>query len=242
MKKAYIFLLALLTVSQIFAQDFCSDADSNLIYAYSNVKDAYESNNLDHLKYYSEKSLKSFEKAKVNLKQCGCESAYNLAYKGAELLSKVAHAETFEDGRFFVKRAKEIGQQTITALNEFTAEAGAGKADELNALQIEKERLEQQRLELKRKEEAIAKKLEEQKVKASNLEKEKLIKKYEEALSLNIETYNELLRRYGSSSELSVSNKSKDELLSEEPEDIKAYFIDNIKKVTNSYLAELNNI
>ncbi|TXG39172.1 hypothetical protein [Seonamhaeicola maritimus] len=242
MKSTYAFLFSFFTFSFLFAQNFCTDADSNLIYAYSNVKDAYESNNLDHLKYYSEKSLKSFEQAKINLKKCGCETAYEMAYDGAELLAKVENAETFEDGRFFVKRAREIAQRTITTLNEFTATDGANKADELNVLQIEKERLEQQQLALKQKEKELTKKLAEQKLKANTLEKEKLIEKYEDALSLNIETYNELLKRCGSKSTVTVSNKSKDELLNEEIEDIKAYFIENINKVTHSYLAELNDM
>lgn len=242
MKSTYTFLFSFFTFSFLFAQNFCTDADSNLIYAYSNVKDAYESNNLDHLKYYSEKSLKSFEQAKINLKKCGCETAYEMAYDGAELLAKVENAETFEDGRFFVKRAREIAQRTITTLNEFTATDGANKADELNVLQIEKERLEQQQLVLKQKEKELTKKLAEQKLKANTIEKEKLIEKYEDALSLNIETYNELLKRCGSNSTVTVSNKSKDELLNEEIEDIKAYFIENINKVTHSYLAELNDI
>lgn len=245
MKKTYIFLFALFSFTQFFAQDFCVDADSNLIYAYSNVKSAYESNNIDHLKYYSEKSLKSFEKAKINLKKCGCEHAYNLAYDGAELLSKVEAQETFEDGRFFVKRAKEIAQKSITSLNEFTAGNAIednSENDELTALQAKKELLEQQRLELEQKEEDIIKRLAEQKAQASILEKETLITKYEDALTLNVETYNELLKRYGSNSKISIKNKSKDELLSKEPEEIKAYFIDNIKEVTNSYLTALNNI
>ncbi|WP_282135348.1 hypothetical protein [Seonamhaeicola maritimus] len=242
MKSTYAFLFSFFTFSFLFAQNFCTDADSNLIYAYSNVKDAYESNNLDHLKYYSEKSLKSFEQAKINLKKCGCETAYEMAYDGAELLAKVENAETFEDGRFFVKRAREIAQRTISTLNEFTATDGANKADELNVLQIEKERLEQQQLALKQKEKELTKKLAEQKLKANTLEKEKLIEKYEDALSLNIETYNELLKRCGSKSTVTVSNKSKDELLNEEIEDIKAYFIENINKVTHSYLAELNDM
>lgn len=244
MKNIFIVLLSLLSVSKFFAQDYCADADSNLIYAYSNVKSAYESNNLDHLKYYSEKSLKSFEKAKTNLKKCGCESAFNLAYDGAELLSKVASQETFEDGRFYVKRAKEIAKSTIDSLNKFTANNNTEEeeTDNLSALQIEKEKLEQQQLELKKKEAAIAKKLAEQKEKAAILEKKALITKYEDVLSLNIETYNKILKQYGSSFELSIPNKSEDELLTKNKEEITAYFLTNIKEATNSYLAELDNI
>lgn len=243
MNRTYIFLFTFFTFSFLFSQDYCTNADSNLIYAYSNVKDSYESNNLDHLKYYSNKSLKSFEKAKINLKKCGCETAFDLVYDGVELLSKVEDQETFEDGRFFVKRAKEITQKAIAALNKFTINnVSTNQSDDLIALQLEKERLEQQRLLLKQKEEALAKKLAEQKVKANTQEKEKLIEKYEAAIVKNIETYNELLKLYGSSSKLNSENANKNELKSKSIEEIKDYYIEHIKSVTNSYLAELNNI
>ncbi|RED44974.1 hypothetical protein [Seonamhaeicola aphaedonensis] len=243
MKRIYTFLFTFFTFSFLFSQDYCTNADSNLIYAYSNVKDAYESNNLDHLKYYSNKSLKSFEKAKINLKKCGCETAFDLVYDGAELLSKVENQATFEDGRFFVKRAKEITQKAIAALNKFTINnVSTNQTDDLNALQLEKERLEQQRLVLKQKEEALAKKLAEQKVKTNTLEKEKLIEKYEAAIVKNIEIYNELLKLYGSSSKLNSENANKNELKSKSIEEIKDYYIEHIKSVTNTYLAELNDI
>jgi hypothetical protein len=178
------------------------------------------------------------------LKKCGCETAFDLAYDGSELLSKVEDQETFEDGRFFVKRAKEITQQTIAALNEFTVDHNTTTYEtvDLGALQLERKRLEEQQLELKQKEEALTKKLIEQRAKATMQEKEKLIKKYEEALSLNVATYNELLKRYGSSSTLSVINTSKEDLLSKDNKAIVAYFIESIKELTTSYLAELNHI
>ncbi|TWO32659.1 hypothetical protein E1J38_007270 [Seonamhaeicola sediminis] len=245
MKRTYTFLFSLFTFSFLFSQDYCLDADSNLIYAYSNVKDAYESNNLDHLKYYSKKSLKSFEKAKINLKECGCETAFNLVYDGAELLSKVKDQDTFEDGRFFVKRAKEITQKAIAALNKFTANnvnVSTNKTDDSNTLQLEKERLEQQRLELKQKEEVLAKKLAEQNAKALALKREKLIEKYDTAILKNIETYNELLELYGSSSKINSESANKNQLYSKSIEEIKDFYIEHIKSITNSYLAELNNI
>ncbi len=262
MKKIYIFLLAVLSLTQLNAQDFCSDADSNLIYAYSNVKSAYEANNIDHLKYYSEKSIESFEKAKVNLKSCGSKKAYTLAAHCAELIAKVESQETFEDGRFFVKRARDSVQKSITALNEFTASnaqdefvgddtdiiASASDSNtddasaELSALQIEQERLEQQRLELEAKKKEIAKKLAKQKEIATALEKEKLINKYEEALSENIETYNQLLETYGSTSKVKPNTSGKKDLMNKSVIEIKAFYIDNIKQVTNAYLEELNDI
>tara|TARA_R110001583_G_scaffold41775_1_gene132851 strand:+ start:3774 stop:4535 length:762 start_codon:yes stop_codon:yes gene_type:complete len=248
MKNIYLFFLIFISYSVIQGQTIgCSDADSDLIYAYSNVKSAYEANNISHLKYYSDKSLKSFEKAKINLKKCGCDAAFDLAFKASELLAKVEPAETFEDGRFFVKRAKEIAQNCITELNKCTIPTvdtsisnAENSNDALNALQLEKDKLEQQRLELKLKEDEIIKKLNDQKQEALQSQKETFIKQHEDMLNSNIKMCNEVLKMYNSTSELPIYDKKDAPLLSESLNDIKAYFL-NITKTTNAlYLEKLN--
>jgi hypothetical protein len=174
MKKICLLFLISIVYSESQAQNpACTDADSNLIYAYSNIKSAYESNNIQHLKYYSDKSLKSFEDAKINLKKCGCDTAFELAYNAMELMVKVEAASTFEDGRFYVKRAKEITQKCITELNKCTipthtetekmAIIEEKEGDNLKALQQEKTKLEEQRLALQFKEDDILKRLNAQK-------------------------------------------------------------------------------
>ncbi|WP_248723676.1 hypothetical protein [Seonamhaeicola sp. ML3] len=215
MKKNLFPLITLLSFLQIFSQDKCMDADSNLIYAYSNIKSAYEANNIDHLKFYSKKSLTSFKEAKDNLKICGCETAYNLAYDAIDLLNKVENQHTYEDGRFYVKRIKEIAQKGITALNEFTTKKDSTVAEKLNIESNDKPN--------------------------NILEKEKLIKQYEETIALNIKTYNELLKLYGSDLKVKKDDTDKEILLSKSINEIKAYYMVNIKNITNSYLAKLNN-
>lgn len=174
MKKICLLLLISIIYSESQSQNSgCTEADSNLIYPYSNVKSAYESNNIQHLKYYSDKSLKSFEDAKINLKKCGCDTGFELAYTALELIAKVEAASTFEDGRFFVKKAKEITQKCITELNKCTipnsietekiVSIEEKEGDNLKALQQEKVKLEQQILALKLKEDDILKRLDAQK-------------------------------------------------------------------------------
>lgn len=248
MKKNYLFFLIFIVYSEFQAQNSpCIDADSNLIYAYSNVKDSYESNNVQHLKYYADKSLKSFESAKINLKKCGCDTASELAFNAKELMTKVEGAATFEDGRFFVKRAKEITQNAITELNKCTipvkdktenlASAKDTGNDDLKALQQEKEKLEQQRLALKLKEEEILKKLDSQKSKELQLQKEALIKDHKALLNSNIVTCNKVLKTFGSATEISMYDKSDTALLSENMLTIKAHYL-NIAKEINAEFAE----
>jgi hypothetical protein len=251
MKKIYLFFFIFIVYSEFQAQNSpCADADSNLIYAYSNVKDAYESNNVQHLKYYSDKSLKSFEEAKVNLKKCGCETAFELAINAKELMTKVEAASTFEDGRFFVKRAKEITQNCITEINKCTLQINKKEekmatvqdkgGDELKSLQLEKDKLEQQRLALKLKEEEIIKKLDAQKSKELQLQKEALIKDHITVLNLNITTCNKVLKTYGSATELAIYNKNDSALLSENVETIKAYYLNITKDINSQYTEKLN--
>lgn len=251
MKKISLFFLIFIVYSEYQAQNSpCINADSNLIYAYSNVKDSYESNNVQHLKYYAYKSLKSFEEAKVNLKKCGCDTAFELAFNAKELMEKVEAASTFEDGRFFVKRAKEITQNCITELNKCTvpvndktnktASVEEKGNDDLKSLQLEKENLEQQRLALKLKEEAINKKLDAQKSKENQLEKEKLIKDYTAVLNLNISTCNKVLKSFDCPTQLTIYSKNDDALISENKETIKAYYLNLNKDVNTEFAKKLN--
>ena len=93
MKNSYFFLLFLLMYFQSVSQTKCSDAQSDLNYAYSHVKSAYDSNNLTHIKYYGKRSLDAFERAKNELENCDCQQANDYAYKGKTLLSKLLKSE-----------------------------------------------------------------------------------------------------------------------------------------------------
>lgn len=251
MKKFYLFLIICSFFFEFQAQNTaCAAADSFLIYAYSNVKDAYESNNVQHLKYYADKSLKSFEEAKLNLKNCGCDTAFELAYNAKELMKKVEAESTFEDARFFVKRAKEITQNCITELNKCTipnyketieiSKIEENSVDDLKALQKQKDQLEQQRLALKIKEDDLLKKLDTQKNKELQLQKETLIKDHKAILNLNISMCNKVLKTYGSLSEIDQYTENDASLLSENMETIKSYYLNITKSINNDYLEKLN--
>ena len=116
MKIKPLYFVLFVFYFQSHSQASCSDANSDVIYAYSHIKAAYESNNLDHLKYWSNRCLEVFEKAKDKLESCGCEKAYNHTLDIVELLSNVEYSETNEDGRFYVKRARDLAKE---AINEF---------------------------------------------------------------------------------------------------------------------------
>ncbi|MBU3822430.1 hypothetical protein KO566_10185 [Flavobacteriaceae bacterium XHP0103] len=244
MVKHYTFLAFTLVINMLSGQSPCDNANSDLIYAYSNIKSAYDSNNVDHLKYYSDRSKGSFERSKEHLKNCGCQTAYDLAYDAIELLKKVEPAETFEDGRFYVKQVKEIAQESITALDKCTIQGDDFIADasneNLSSLQMEQEKLKQQQLELKRKAEEINAKLAEQNELALKLEKEEMIKSFESVVSKNVESYNSTLKACNCDFKPISKSENDTNIYSKSLEEIKLYYLNSLKKLTSNYLSQLN--
>ena len=137
MKKNYLLFLFITVCAYCFGQENCSEADSDLIYAYSHVKTAYNSNNIYHLKEYSKKSLEAFKRAKPKLKVCGCEIAYNKVYDAIDLLEQVEWVETNDEGRFYVQRARNIAKASITEMDKCTFAIDEKKATVM--VQIEPE-------------------------------------------------------------------------------------------------------
>lgn len=222
-----------------FGQSQCSDAESDLNYAYSHVKSAYDSNNVTHLKYYANRSLESFKRAKPKLNTCNCTAAYNNVYDSIELLAKVDGVDKYEDGRFYVKRARELAKQTIIDLDKCTVITTEDEV--LLALESEKSSLEQQQLELKQREQALKLKLAEQKDKELLLKKEQLINAYKSVISTNVKTYNDALKVCDcETQEILVETQQLDTLATKSIEDIKFHYIKNLKGLTSTYLSQLN--
>ena len=173
MKKNYLFFLFSIAFIYTYAQNKCEDAHSDVIYAYSHVKSAYNSNNISHLKDYSARSTDAFNRAKKILNECGCETSYNYAFDAAELLSKVENTKTFEDGRFYVKRARDIAKNVINELELCTKLTQEDEA--IAELEYDRLKLKQQQIELKLKEEQLKQKLAQKHAEELRLKKEQLI-------------------------------------------------------------------
>lgn len=238
MKKIYLFFLTITMSVSSYAQSNCADAHADLIYAYSHVKSAYDSNNITHLKDFSNRSFDAFERTKKNLETC-CETAYNYAYDAAELLSKVEQAKTFEDGRFYVKRARDIAKKVINELEICTKLSGEDEA--LAALEHERFKLKQQQIELKLKEQQIKDKLAARGAKELRLKKESLIRKNELALIANVKTLNEVLDACDCDAEITLNERDKDVFLTQELGEIKSQYLTIIKDVTSNYLSKIDN-
>jgi hypothetical protein len=239
MKKYYLFLFLLLICFKFQSQTNCSQANSEINYAYSNVKHSYEANNISHLKEYAFKSLEAFKRAETKLKECGCEVSYNHAYDAMQLLEKVEPAESYEDGRFFVKRARDLAKECIIELDKCTAENQDDNS--LSLLQDAQKELQQQQLLLKQKETEIKLKLAEQKEKELLLKKEEMINQYNSAISSNVTSFNAILKMYNSKDEVVIPNENSGDLMDKSLEEIKSHYLQNLKGLTNSYLSFLNS-
>lgn len=242
MKKHYIIYFLIASSFAVNAQSNCDEANSYLVSAYSHVKDAYDSNNISHLKYYANRSVESFKLSKKTLNNCGCETALNLADKGIDLLVKVEEVETFEDGRFYVKRARDISKESVIEIDKcyVATNNDSTKSDELSDLQTEQLKLKQQQEALKLKEAEIKKKLAEQNEKEEKLKKEQLMLSYKSAIALNIKTYNETLKVCNCNHEAIKNNIVSKDLTTVSIDEIKTYYLKNLKDITSVYLNTLS--
>ena len=248
-----VFLLAI-TLNLSGQTPNCDDANSYLVNAYSHVKDSYDSNNISHLKYFANRSVESFKLSKETLNNCGCKTALDLANKSMDLLMKVENAETFEDGRFFVKRARELSKESVIeidkcsyansseeteALNENIDNSEETESTELNDLQKEQLKLKQQQEALKLKEAEIKQKLAQQKNKALLLKKEQLSLSYKKAIASTVKTYNETLKIHDGNHKYFTEKIEDIDLNSNSIEAIEMYYTNKLKTLAASYIKQL---
>lgn len=240
-----LFFVATLNINGQIAN--CDDANSYLVNAYSHVKDAYDSNNISHLKYYANRSLEAFKLSKKTLKDCGCETALNLTNKSIDLLAKVEGAETFEDGRFFVKRARDTSKESVIEIDKCsysnvveTESFNTNENTELSDLQDEQLKLKLQQEALKIKENQIKQKLEQQEEKALMLKKEALILSYKMAITENIRTYNDALKVCDCKHDILKEVDSSINISKKSIKAIKSYYINKLKTQASNYLSQLN--
>ncbi|MGC1203580.1 MAG: hypothetical protein WA839_01680 [Flavobacteriaceae bacterium] len=243
MKNYYLFFFLLASLTSKGQTNY-DEANYYLGSAYSHVKDAYDSNNISHLKYYANRSVESFELSKKPLKSCDCDTAFKLAEKAIELLTKVEDAETFEDGRFYVKRGRDVTKESMIEIDKcsagvYNANAVSAETSEISEIQNEQHKLKQQQEALRLKEQELKTQLAEQKEKELTLKKKELILSYENVVTANVKTYNETLKVCDCNHEPLKLNESSEDLSSESIENIKSYFSNSLKSLASNYLSQL---
>ncbi|MBT8257618.1 MAG: hypothetical protein KJO49_04040 [Bacteroidia bacterium] len=239
MKKYYIFLLSLCFLSTAQAQTKCSEANSDMNYAYSHVKSAYDSNNVSDLKYFAHRSLEAMNRVAPILKDCDCQPTLSIVERGIDLLSKVDPSESWEDGRFYVKRARELAREGIVSLDNCTQISV--EEEELLSLEMEQSALKQKQEELKQQQQELQQRMVAQQQKEIEIQKELLITSYDSALSSNLKSYNEALSNCECNSQLDKPNLNISEVMKFENAKIKATYVDKIKSLSAQYILKLEN-
>jgi len=239
MRKTHLLMLLVIGIYSIDAKSDCLDVYGNLNNAYANVTDAYEANNISHLKYYSERSLELFITVQKELKNCHCSKAYELAIDATEILKKIEPAKTYEDGRYFVKRAREIGSETITALDMCTVSTSNEFETSLASLDYQQESLAAQEIEIAQKEAELNRLIEERRSTEIKLEKELLVEKNEAAIALNIKSYNNVLSACDCNATIKNENYDVEALLTKEVDVIKHKYLTINQSIALTYLGEL---
>ncbi|MFD1614310.1 hypothetical protein [Gelatiniphilus marinus] len=244
--KYFYLLLVLATSLKINAQTAgCDEANSYLVNAYSHVKDAYEANNISHLKYYANRSLEAFKLSKKTLKDCGCEPALKLSSKSIDLLAKVENTETYEEGRFFVKRARDVSKKSVIEIDKCayrntTSVVEADENTKLSDLQNEQLALKQQQEALELKAQQIKNQLAQQEEKALLFEKEQLAISYKNAIADNIKTYNKTLKICDCNHKTLKAIDAEINISDNSIEAIQSHYAKTIKTLTSNYLSQLS--
>ncbi|GAA4237688.1 hypothetical protein GCM10022291_25270 [Postechiella marina] len=244
MKNVYLIFI-LTSFLTLNAQTNCDDANYYLVSGYSHVKKSYDSHNVSHLKYSAQRALEAINLSKKAMSGCDCQTATDLADKAIELLAKVEGAETWEDGRFYVKRARDISKESVIEIDKCSVSTSTDNANDtenvaLNDLQNEQLKLKQQQEALEKKAKEIKRKLAEQEEKKTLLEKETLVASYKKVIASTIKNYNETLKVSGSNYSFTNNIETIKDLNKQNIESIKAHYINSLKTITSTYLAQLN--
>ncbi|CAH8281621.1 hypothetical protein EV196_104161 [Mariniflexile fucanivorans] len=243
MKHFYLFFIFIISIT-VNGQTVCDDANYYLVSAYSHVKSSYDANNISHLKYYANRSVESLKLSKKPLTGCGCETALEFTDKAIILLAKVEDAKTYEDGRFFVKQGRDISKESVIAIEKCTAGTSTSSTANnqmLNDLEKEQLKLKQQQETLKLKEAEIKGKLAEQKEQEILLKKEQLILNYKTLIASNIKSYNETLKSCDCNHKTITNTDNLEDTSNKSIEDLKQYYVNNLKSLASNYLSELNS-
>lgn len=194
---SFLLISFLFLNSAIFAN--CGEAYSTATYALSHTKKSLDSNNFDHQMYYADRAIDALEKTKGLAENCGCDNSMNYILNGLVDLKKSADPEDWDKGRYFAQKAYEELQSLINAFDVCTSAAPSVNNDldniavtdasskeiqiEGNGLKEQQRQLEQQQQELLEQQRLLAKKIEEQKRLAAQIQRTREME-YDEQLKL----------------------------------------------------------
>ena len=198
MKNTYIFLVIFCAFSlKISAQSDCSKAYAYMVYALSYSESALESNDIEHVKHFSERSKMAFGKAQSSLSSCPCDSVEDMVNDAITYLSKVKNARTIKESYYYSNKGQKLADATISQLDNCTESVKGflpdvsveidSAIDELASIEAVQNDLLQQQEALKQKQAELKQRLVEKKEQELVMKRKELISKFEITLNTNVD-------------------------------------------------------
>jgi len=114
--KTYLLLFASL-LFWVGAKANCTNAYASAGYSLAHTKRSLSANNFDHQQYYAGRALEAFEKAKLLVETCGCQSSMNPILNGIDNLNNALGQTEWDMGRYYTKKALENAHQLLESLD-----------------------------------------------------------------------------------------------------------------------------
>ena len=119
MKALSAFILLISLPSLLFATDnACDYAGSNIGFVRSQTEKAIAAGDVNQSRYFAYKALNAIEKSREQLKECGCEYAYNSILEGLDNLKKATRATSLQGTRILLQRALDHTLGSLDALEQ----------------------------------------------------------------------------------------------------------------------------
>ncbi|WP_452231806.1 hypothetical protein [Lacinutrix sp. MEBiC02595] len=248
MKKQYLlFLLPIIFLNTITAKISKSgNGDTNLGIVTKNIDAGIKAYNIIDLKYHADLSKQAIESVIEALEATDCTSALDLSISISTYLDTALLADDLASGRTYLYMAEELIVKTFyeyelcNTLTKENNELTQNSNNQLSDLEQQQAKLKQQQAELEQQANEIKRKLAEQQVKKSLLEKEQFITLQDKTIVENIKNYNDLLKTCDCNTTVNNSTENKITLSSKTIEELKAYYLNKIIRITENHLQLLN--
>lgn len=96
----------------------CSDTHSSGDEAYSNCRNAYNSEDFEEIKAYLKKAMNSFEEAMSNAEDCKCDEAHSDAEEGYNYAKKGYRSDDFGEIKRYAKKAKNSAEDVMSKADD----------------------------------------------------------------------------------------------------------------------------
>lgn len=117
MLRCPIVLSSLFLLLRVQAQGSCDEAFSAASYSIAHTENAFEATNMEHVQEWSEKALETFSEVESITIDCDCNTAADYAYKGYSAAEKCLNQDSWEEARYYSKKAMESAREMMNALS-----------------------------------------------------------------------------------------------------------------------------